>query len=242
MDKQTHPGKTIGVILGGGRGIRMSPSRQPKQFLPLEGKPIFLYSIEAFDACPSIDEILVVVPPGMTVRTKSLLKRLDFRHPLRIMVGGKRRQDSSFKAVQSLAKRGDVQFVAIHDAVRPLITPEIIEKAIREAKEWGASTVATKTTDTVLEVRDGCVVSIPERDVLYNAQTPQVFRLDLIWRGHRAARRAGLLDATDDVQLVLRLGIRVRLVEASPENIKVTTRRDLDAASLLIRKKVRSSR
>lgn len=241
MNKETNPGKTIAVILGAGRGIRMSPEGEPKQFLDLEGKPIFLYSVEAFDACPSIDEMLIVVPPGMTGRMKSMLEGRNLRLPLKIMVGGKKRQDSSFKAVQSLSRRGDARFVALHDAVRPLISAEIIEEAIREAKKHAAAAVATRTTDTVLEIRGGFIVSIPERDALYNAQTPQVFRCDLIWQAHNAARRDGLLDATDDVQLVLRLGKKVKLVEAPPENMKITTERDIDLASLIIRKRFRSS-
>jgi len=240
MDKDKHPGKTIGVILGAGRGIRLSPGGEPKQFLNLQGKPVFLYSIEAFDACPSIDEILVVVPPAMTARMRSILKGRDLRLPLTTLIGGKKRQDSSFKAVQSLSKRGDVQFVAIHDAARPLISSETIEEAIREAKRCGAAAVAAKTTDTVLEVRDGFIFSIPQRDALYNAQTPQVFRLDIIWKAHNAARREGLRDATDDVQLVLRLGKRIKLVEAPPENMKITTKRDLDLASLIITEKLHS--
>ncbi len=241
MDKKRFPGKTIGVILGAGKGSRMSPGRKPKQFLNLRGKPMFLYSIETFDSCPSIDEILVVVPPGMTVRTRSMLKGRNLRLPVKIMVGGRKRQDSSFKAMQSFSKRGDVDLVAIHDAARPLISSEIIEKAICEAKKEGAAAVAAKTTDTVLEVRNEFIVSIPDRGALYNAQTPQVFRFDLLWEAHAAARREGLFDATDDVQLVLRLGRKVKLVASPPENMKVTTKRDFDLASLIIEERLRSS-
>jgi 2-C-methyl-D-erythritol 4-phosphate cytidylyltransferase len=154
------------------------------------------------------------------------------------MIGGRKRQDSSFKALQSLSKRDDVRIVAIHDAARPLIAPEVIERAIHEAKKHGASVVATKTTDTVFEVKDEFIVSIPERDNLYNAQTPQVFRFDLIWEGHEAARRDGVYDATDDVQLVLRLGRKVKLVDSSPENVKITTGRELDLAALILKKRL----
>ena len=238
MNKKRHPGKTVGVILGAGRGLRLSTGGEPKQFLDLEGKPIFLYSIEAFDSCPSVDEIVVVVPPGMTVRMKSLLETQDLRLPFKIMVGGRKRQDSSFKALQWLSKRDDVRIVAIHDAARPLITPEVIERAIHEAKKHGASVVATKTTDTVFEVKDEFIVSIPERDNLYTAQTPQVFRFDLIREGHEAARRDGVCDATDDVRLVLRLGRKVKLVDSSPDNIKITTDRDLVLASVILKERL----
>jgi len=235
MEKENLPGKTIGVILGAGKGTRLFPGKKPKQFVKLEGKPIFLYSIEAFDACRSIDEILVVVPTGMTATMRLMLQGCALRLPVRIMVGGRRRQDSSFRAMERLSKRGDVRLVAIHDAARPLISPEIIEEAVRQANAFGAAAVATKTTDTVLEAREGFIISIPERHSLYNAQTPQVFRFDLIWRAHTAAREQGLRDVTDDVQLVLGLGEKVRLVEAPPENMKITTRRDLDLASLIVR-------
>ena len=134
-----------------------------------------------------------------------------------------------------------MQFVAIHDAARPLVSPETIEEAIRQAKRCGAAAVAAKTTDTVLQVKDGFISSIPQRDALYNAQTPQVFRLDLIRKAHNAARREGLRNATDDVQLVLRLGKNIKLVEAPPENMKITTQRDLALASLIITEKLHSS-
>ncbi len=239
MDDERCPSKTVGVILAAGKGTRMCPGREPKQFLNLEGKPILLHSIEVFDACLSIDEVVVVVPSGMTARTKSILRKRDFRCPIVIMVGGEKRQDSCFKAMQRLSRRGDVGFVAIHDAARPLITAEIVAESVREAKKYGASAVATRTTDTVLNTRDGFVVSIPNRGRLFNAQTPQVFRFDLIWEAHKAARREGLRDVTDDVQLVLRLGHKVKLVEAPPENMKITTKRDLDMASLIIKEKLR---
>lgn len=239
-DKKDRSGKIIGVILGAGKGTRMPSSRGPKQFLDLGGKPVFLYSIKTFDGCPSIDEIVVVVPPGMTGRMKCMLDAQKLRLPTKIIVGGKTRQDSSFKAVERLARRGDVALVAIHDAARPLVTPETVEKSIREAKQHGAAAVATRTTDTVLKTNGDFIVSIPDRESLFNAQTPQVFRLDLIWEGHRKARRDGVRDATDDVQLVLRLGKKVKLVEGPPENMKVTTGRDLDVASLILRDKPRA--
>jgi len=241
MNRETRPGKTVGVILGAGKGTRMSSRRELKQFLSLEGKPIVLYSVETFDACPSVDEIVVVVPPGMTARVKSILQGRSFRLHQKIMVGGKKRQDSSYKAVQWLSRRSDVAFVAIHDAARPLITPKIVEESIREAKRWGAAAVAARTTDTVLETENGFIVSIPNRESLFSAQTPQVFALDLIWQAHNAARQDGLLDATDDVQLVLRLGKKVRLVESPPENIKVTTERDLDLAALIVKERLKAS-
>lgn len=215
----------------------MSSCRELKQFLSLGGKPIVLYSVEAFDACPSVDELVIVVPPGLTARMRSLLQGYRFRLPQKIMVGGKKRQDSSYKAVRRLSRRSDVAFVAIHDAARPLITREIIEEAISEARNHGAAAVATKTTDTVLQRKNGFIVSIPNRESLFNAQTPQVFALDLIWQAHQAARRDGLLDATDDVQLVLRLGKKVKLVESPPENIKVTTERDWDLAALIVKER-----
>lgn len=237
---ETPSGKTVGVILGAGKGTRMPPGREWKQFLPLEGKPIFMYSIEVFAASPSVDEIVVVVPPGMVRRTKTLLLGGALDIPWRVMLGGRKRQDSAFKALQWLWGRGDVAYVAIHDAARPLVTVETLEKAMAAAKEYGAAAVATKTTDTVLEIEGGFIRSIPNRSVLFNAQTPQAFSLDLIWKAHELARRDGVIDATDDVQLVLRLGGKVRLVESPPENMKITVERDLDFASLILKERLQA--
>jgi len=238
VDSEMHSGRIVGVILGAGKGTRMPPGREWKQFLPLEGKPIFMYSIEVFAASPSVDEIVVVVPPGMVRRTKTLLLGGALDIPWRVMVGGRKRQDSAFKALRWLSGRGDVAYVAIHDAARPLVTVEILEKAIGEAKEYGAAAVAAKTTDTVLEIEGGFIRSIPNRSVLFNAQTPQAFSLDLIWKAHELARRDGVIDATDDVQLVLRAGGKVRLVESPPENMKITVERDLDFASLILKERL----
>lgn len=236
-ESERRPAKTVGVILGAGKGTRMPPGREWKQFLPLEGKPIFLYSIEVFAASPSVDEIVLVVPPGMVGTMKMLLHDADVNIPWRVMVGGRKRQDSAFKALRWLARRGDVAYTAIHDAARPLVTEEVLEKAIAEAKRYGAAAVATKTTDTVLEVDGGFIRSIPNRSILFNAQTPQVFSLAVIWKAHELARRDGVLDATDDVQLVLRAGGKVRLVESPPENMKITLERDLDLASLILKER-----
>jgi 2-C-methyl-D-erythritol 4-phosphate cytidylyltransferase len=240
MNEDIHLQKSYGVILGAGKGTRMPSGREPKQFIALEGKPVFLYSIEVFDACPSVDELLLVVPPGMIARMASILKTPDLKLPVHIIAGGQKRQDSSYNALKWLAERNDAAFVVIHDAARPLVTSEIVEESLLAAKEHGAAAVATRTTDTVLETRDGFIIAIPDREVLFNAQTPQVFRFDLIWNAHNVARQDGLRDATDDVQLVLRLGNKVKLVPAPPENMKITSRRDLELASLIMKERSHS--
>ena len=227
--------KNIGIILAAGTGARIKSTTVPKQFIKIAGHPIIIHTIQRFLQCPSINEILLVVPRSRIKYAQNLLRRYKLNKKIYIIQGGKTRQDSAYNALSFLSKKGDINVAVIHDAVRPFVTPEVIEKSVAEAKIYGAANVAAKTADTIIEIEDGFIKSILDRAKLYNSQTPQTFKFKIIWEAHKKAKKEKFSETTDDVRLVLRQGHKVKLIESPPENIKITTALDLETAKILIK-------
>jgi 2-C-methyl-D-erythritol 4-phosphate cytidylyltransferase len=185
-----------------------------------------------FDSCGLIDEIFLVVPePDRDQCRDVVVTPSQAATPVHLVSGGPNRQASVFAGLE--ATRGKFELVAIHDGVRPFVTTEMITACIEQASQGGACMVAQEISDTVKRAnRKGHVVSTVDRTSLRLAQTPQAFRYKLIWEAHTAAVRNGYR-ATDDVELVERLGRTIITVPGSRKNIKVTTREDLEIARAL---------
>jgi 2-C-methyl-D-erythritol 4-phosphate cytidylyltransferase len=215
---------TAAIIVAGGKGLRFG-GRTRKQYVSLNGRPIFWWSLRAFQKCASIAEIILVVPAND-------LKRVVVAVPkkIRVVAGGTTRADSVRHGLKAISPA--IRWVAVHDAVRPLITPSIIEAVIRAARRHRAAIAATPSRDTV-KIANGhdTVKSTPERDKVWLAQTPQVFERELLERAH--AKGCGAT-VTDDAQLVERLGVKVKLVEAPADNIKITRPIDLELAKCIV--------
>ena len=212
------------IIVAAGPGTRLGTSL-PKAFVELAGLPLVVRSLRALLRAPSIDAVVVVVPPDGIERARALLERHGpWRCQVAVAAGGAARQDS---VRNGLAALGATQLIAIHDAARPFVSAEVIEATIAAAEHYGAAIAATPATDTVKQVHaDGWIEATPARERMWLAQTPQVFRADLIRTAHsRGATSSNA--ATDDAALVERLGIRVHVVAANPENRKITTPEDL---------------
>lgn len=222
--------QTSVILAAAGPGTRLRAT-EPKAFVPLHGIPLFVHSLRSLLAAPSISRAILVIPPGEQARAAQWLDTLGpWRCPVTLVPGGAERQDSVQKGLQQT----DTDFVAVHDAARPFIDPDVIEGAIREAEEHGACIVAVPATDTLKQVAsDGCIVTTIPRQDIWLAQTPQVFRTEILREAHAAAEKANL-QATDDSSLVERLGHRVRFVRGSPENRKITTAEDLRWAEWLL--------
>lgn len=215
------------LFLAGGRGTRMGHAT-PKQFIPLQGKPLALYSFECLMAVPGVEGCVVVCASEFRSLFTHPQKRILFAEP------GERRQDSVWSGLQLVMHRPASSLICIHDAARPFINSALVERAVSVASCCGAAAVGTKAKQTIKVCdEDNTVISTPPREYLWEVQTPQVVRLDWLQQGFVAAR-AGEVTVTDDLSLIELLGLKPKIVEGSPANIKVTTPEDWVLAEQLI--------
>ena len=218
--------KTAAVILAAGLGTRMQTDEgRTKQLLLLEGKPVFLYSVLAFDAAPCIDEIVLVVRKEEVSYVETVLKATSLKKPIRITVGGKTRQASARRGLEAVSKK--MSYVAVHDAARCLITPDMIERVTRAAMIHRAASAGSPVTDTIKQVSEaGFVERTVDRTKLFRAQTPQIFEKKLYYAASYAALE-NKKAVTDDNMLLELVGQTVKMVDCGYENIKITTKEDL---------------
>lgn len=219
---------TAAIIVAAGRSTRMGGIS--KQFAELCGKPVLAHTLLAFEACRHIDEIVVVIRPEDEARTRELAARYGIRKLGAVVHGGETRMDSVKRGFAAIGKR--IRYVAIHDGARCLVTPEMIGSVLREAYRHRAATAASPVTDTVKLInRRGYIERTIDRDRVLLAQTPQVFHVDLY--------TAALTDTethtfTDDNQLMEYIRVPVKPVNCGAENLKITTREDLDRAAYIL--------
>lgn len=228
----------IAIIPAAGSGTRLGGAL-PKQFIELAGAPILVHTLRRFIACDEIGAAAVALPADKLVEFEQRLKTFGLSKPIFCVNGGAERSDSIFNALAAVA---DLQpkIVAVHDAVRPFVTPAQIAAVIAKAEEVGAAILALPATDTIKEVADGLIQRTLDRRRIWRAQTPQAFRYELLLRANREARAAGLssVSTTDDSLLVERLGVPIAVIEGSSHNLKITTPEDLLVAeTLLLRSK-----
>ena len=203
----------------------------PKQCLPLGGHPVIFWAVHAFATCTVVDSIVVVVP-GRDDRVKMMLGEYAFAKPVDFVSGGSRREDSVRAGLDALPQ--DTDYIIVHDGARPLVTEDIIQRAVAKAFGCGAAIVAVPAADTIKVVNErGTIVSTPPRETLWLAQTPQVFRKDLLVRAYAAPRRCGFV-ASDDALLVELLGEEIAVVQGAEENVKITTPLDLAIAEAVL--------
>ena len=215
------------LVLAAGRGERFGGD-VPKGFVPLAGRTLLSHSVRALAASPEIDHVIPVVPARGDERVAACLAEMEDVAKLRPAVtGGPTRQDSMRAGLAALPP--DVQLVAVHDAARPLVTPERVSAVVRAAREHGAALLAVPVRDTLKRAEDGQVVETPDRSQFHAAQTPQVFRVEWLREGLAKAEGVGRV-ATDDAALVEALGVPVHLVPGDVENVKITVASDLAAA------------
>ncbi|MFX0548412.1 2-C-methyl-D-erythritol 4-phosphate cytidylyltransferase [Hathewaya histolytica] len=218
----------IAIILAGGSGTRMG-SDIPKQFIDIYGKPLIIHTIEAFDINPNIDYIAVICKKEFNEDLTIWMRKYGISKVKWIVDGGNTRQDSVYNGINHLSGFcSDEDILVIHDAARPLISQRIINENIQGAKINKAVDTVIPTTDTIIRSIDGSVIEeVPVRRELYLGQTPQSFEYGLIKKAHEEAKKENNLNATDDCQLVLKIGNKVSLVKGDKLNFKVTTFEDL---------------
>lgn len=209
------------VIVAGGLGKRMG---RPKQMLPLAGKPVLLRAVEAFSRIPFIKQVVVVTPTENREILKKHFPHLIFTQP------GATRLASVMSGVAALDSR--VQAIAVHDGARPLVNPRAVARCLQTGFLQGAAVLAVPVKDTIKQVRNGVVERTLERNALWQAQTPQCYQAAVL---RRALDKFGYLqDATDESQLVERLGIQVKIEPSDYQNLKITTPEDLVMAEAFL--------
>lgn len=223
------------IIAAAGMSNRMK-SKINKQFININGKPILAHTLEKFQRCRYIDEIIVVAREDeINYCKKEVVKRYGFNKVTKIVRGGKERQDSVYNGILALNEKTDI--VVSHDGARPFVKIKNIVDSIKGAVEYGACVVGTPVKDTIKFVKNGEEIdSTPNRDILWAAQTPQSFKREILMEGYRKAIEDNFV-GTDDSVLVERLGIQVKIIMGSYENIKITTPEDIIIAESILKDK-----
>ena len=226
------------IVVAAGRGERLG-SPTPKCFLELAGKPVFLWGLEAFAQVPAVKWAALVVPEGFEEIASQATVPLQQKMKIVVAVGGRERPDSVMAGLDAVA-RWDPDVVAIHDGARPLVTPELIARSITAARQVDAAIAAAPSTDTLKRIEGGRIVETLDRKEIWRAQTPQVFKTELIIEAYRRAQEDGF-EATDDAALVERMGIRPAVVESDWQNLKITVPADMIVAEALLRSRMRKT-
>lgn len=222
------------IIVAAGSGTRFG-GEKPKQFLEIGGKPLLIHTLEKFENCPQINEIVLVLASNQLINYRNIATKYRLRKVSKIVFGGKTRAESVFNGFKVI-EAATAEIVSVHDGARPFVTCEEITATIEKAKETGAACLVAPVTDTIKEVRDGKIMRTIERTKLRRALTPQAFRFEILQKGFANANLSEA--ATDECYLVERLGYEIAVVEGSARNIKITTPEDRELAELLLKQSV----
>jgi len=221
-------GKVGAVIVAAGRGERMGGV--DKVFSPLGGEPVLAHSVSIFEHSQLVDRIVIVLREDSIERGIKLVADRKWHKITDVCPGGIRRQDSVLNGLKLLS---GCEWAIIHDGARPFVTEDMLKKGLEAAGESGASVAAVPVKDTIKRAGDnGFIVKTPPRDNLLAAQTPQVFRFDVIKKAYDRVAK----DVTDDASLVEQTGIKVKVFTGSYDNIKITTQADLELAGIIRQK------
>lgn len=228
----------IAVILAGGTGTRMGLDR-PKQFLPLCGRTVIETAVEAFVSAPGIERTAVVIHPDWQKEMQHIIDRNAWTKVLPLILGGSERYESSLNAVRAFDGWPDDTNLILHDAARPWVSQAVIRRVAEALEIHPAVGVGIPSTDTVWEAlppENGgspAIGRIPDRAIMWRAQTPQAFRLPLIRTAYQRALQDPLFKATDDCGVVLRYlpGVPIHIVEGEESNRKITFRADIGDGS-----------
>lgn len=224
--------KTSVVIVCAGNSTRMGGVN--KILLPLGDRKVIGVTMQAFQSCESVYEIIIVAREDDIPAIQAEAEAAGITKLAACTTGGATRQESVINGIRKISK--ETELVAVHDGARPLVKPEHIEKAIKDASVFGGATLGVPVKDTIKTVDGGLIIDTPPRSSLYITQTPQIFKRDLYFEGIDFALEHGL-DFTDDCQLVEAIGGKVAMTVGDYTNIKITTPEDIDIAEVLLRRR-----
>src|SRR5947209_1164941 len=207
----------IAIIAAAGQGTRFGGER-PKQFLELAGVPVIIHTLRRFESCSEIQEVIVALPAQDAAGFLALAGKYGLRKLARVVVGGLTRAESVWRGLQTI-RAATAEIIAVHDGVRPFVTPEEIARTVQAARACGAATLTAPVIDTIKEVENEHVVRTLRRTRLRRALTPQCFRYDLLRRAYEQSPEI-VEDATDDSSLVESLGFTVSTIEGDARNIR----------------------
>lgn len=219
------------IIVAAGSGKRFG-TKTPKQFLEIGGKPLIIYTLERFQNCPSINQIILVLPTDQTSNFLKIVSKYGITKLAKIVAGGETRAESVWKGLKAV-RPTNAEIIAVHDGARPLVTGEEISACIEKAKETGSAILVAPVTDTIKEIKDGKILQTIDRNKLRRALTPQCFRYEVLQKAFEKVKNLSE-SATDESFLVEQSGIEVSIVEGSAKNIKVTTKEDLHLVKSLL--------
>ena len=194
--------------------------------------PIIIHTLKRFEFCSEIQEVIVVLPAQDAAAFLSLAGKHGLRKLARVVPGGANRADSVWRGLQSV-RAATAEIIAVHDGVRPFVTPDEIERTVRAAQVSGAAILTAPVVETIKEVEDGRIVRTLDRTRLQRALTPQCFRYELLRRAFENAPEL-IANATDDSSLVESLGASVAIIEGDPRNIKITRPEDIALAEIIL--------
>ena len=232
--------KTTAIVLAGGRGKRMN-SAVPKQFLSIQDKPVLYYSLKAFEDSFIDSVILVVSEDDKEYCQKEIVEKYRFRKIDKIVSGGKERYHSVLNGIKAA---GECDYIFIHDGARPFVTPDMLQRLYECVTECNACVAGMPVKDTIkIADENGYIATTPKRDLVWLIQTPQVFSYELIKKAYLLLEKEEYslieqgISITDDAMVVeTLLGEKVKLVEGSYRNIKITTPEDMGVAEGFLKK------
>lgn len=227
--------KSTAIVLAAGQGKRMN-SKVQKQFLLIKGKPVLYYSLSCFQNSREIEEIIVVTgKDSINFCKQEIIEAYGFSKVKAVIAGGRERYDSVYAG---LCACEDSDYVFIHDGARPFLTEDMIRRGKEVVLASGACVIGMPSKDTIkIADENGMVASTPSRSLVWNIQTPQIFSYTAIREAYERARQQNMADITDDAMVMERFGnIKIKLVEGSYENIKITTPEDILVAEKILEK------
>ena len=227
--------KSTAIVLAAGQGKRMN-SKVQKQFLLIKGKPFLYYSLSCFQNSREIEEIIVVTgKDSINFCKQEIIEAYGFSKVKAVIAGGRERYDSVYAG---LCACEDSDYVFIHDGARPFLTEDMIRRGKEAVLASGACVIGMPSKDTIkIADENGMVASTPSRSLVWNIQTPQIFSYTAIREAYERARQQNMADITDDAMVMERFGnMKIKLVEGSYENIKITTPEDILVAEKILEK------
>ncbi len=218
------------IIAAAGSGKRFG-SETPKQFLNILGKPVIIHTLERFEACPEIAEVILVLAASEVEAFKIIASNYTLRKLVKIVSGGRTRAESVFNGLRAADNRTNV--IAVHDGARPLISINEITATVLKAKETGAACLVAPITDTIKQVSGNEITGTLDRSNLRRALTPQAFRYEILLKAFAGSDLGS--EVTDECYLVEKIGQRIAFVEGSSKNIKITHAEDLIMAEAFMK-------